>query len=110
MRRPTWLAAGVVLGVGGTLWAEQRLRRRVRQAVQRLSPEQVAGGAVDSVRQLGDRVRVAVETGRQERERRETELRDDLADRWAPRHARPPARRPVTSAPAGAWGRRAERR
>jgi hypothetical protein len=77
MRRPVWLAAGVALGVGGTLWAE----RRVRTAVARLTPEQVAAGARDSVRQLGGRVRSAVEAGREARSAREEELWEELAHR-----------------------------
>lgn len=31
MRRPLWLGAGVALGVGGTLWAELRLRRWIKR-------------------------------------------------------------------------------
>ena len=101
MRRPVWLAAGVALGVGGTLWAEQRVRRVVRQATVRLSPEHVAGGAVDSVRQVGDRVRQAVDAGRQARAQREEELWAEMStDR-----SLPPARR--TTGPQGArTGRR----
>ena len=78
MKRPVWLAAGVALGVGGTLWAEQRVRRVVRQATSRLSPEHVAAGAVDSVRQAGSRIRDAVDAGRAARAEREEELWADL--------------------------------
>lgn len=91
MRRPMWLAAGVALGVGGTLWAEQRVRRGVRQAVAKLSPDQVAAGARDSVRQLGDRVRVAVDAGREERARREDELWEELEGWQSPSPGRAPA-------------------
>ncbi|HEX3946156.1 MAG TPA: hypothetical protein VHW47_00560 [Acidimicrobiales bacterium] len=81
MKRPFWLATGVVLGVSGTLWAEQRVRRGVEQAVARLAPNAVANEAVESVRQLGDRVRGAVVAGRQERDRREAELWEELESR-----------------------------
>jgi hypothetical protein len=78
MRRPTWLAAGVAIGIGGTLWAEQRVRRRVRQLSDRLRPQ----GLVDQARDRGDaaraRVRAAIVAGRVERERREEELWRDL--------------------------------
>ena len=67
MRRPVWLAAGMALGVGGTLWAEQRVRRAARRAAGRLAPEQVAADARQSVRQVGDRVRAAVDAGREAR-------------------------------------------
>jgi hypothetical protein len=78
MGRPTWLVAGVALGIGGTLWAEQRVRRGVQQAVARLSPDNVAAEALGSVRQFGDRVRVAVDTSREARARREDELLKEI--------------------------------
>lgn len=31
MRRPLWLGAGVVLGAGGTVWAQLRFRRLIRR-------------------------------------------------------------------------------
>jgi hypothetical protein len=125
MRRPVWLAAGVALGVGGTLWAEQRVRRGVRQAVAKLSPDQMAAGARDSVRLLGDRVRGAVDAGRAEAARREDELWDELEGRRAPTPLRPTtaarptttarpasARRPARRAPSGSgmWEGRGEHR
>ena len=74
MGKPRWLAAGVVVGVGGTVWAEQRVRRRVRRVVDRLTPTQVVDEAAGAAREVGARVRVAVATGRDERARREAEL------------------------------------
>ena len=78
MRRPVWLGAGMVIGAGATLWAEQRVRRRVRRTVERLSPDRVAMGARTSVVRLGARVRDAVDAGRVERDRREDELWTEL--------------------------------
>jgi hypothetical protein len=101
MRRPVWLAAGVAVGVGGTLWAEQRVRKGVRQAAARLSPDQVTAGARTSVRRLGDRVRVAVDTGREERARREEELWAELGGRREGAPGRPAHRR---RSPDGARG------
>ncbi len=80
MRRPLWLAAGAALGVGGTLWAERRLRR----AAERLTPPSLAAEAGRSVRRLGDRVQAAVAAGREERERREAELWAELGERPTP--------------------------
>lgn len=71
MRRPAWLAAGLAIGIGGTLWAEQRVRRRVRQMSDRLRPS----GLVDGAR---GRVRAAIDAGQTERRQREDELRRDL--------------------------------
>jgi len=78
IRRPLWVATGVVIGVGGTLWAEQRVRRGLQQAADRLVPQRVAAGARDSVRGLGTRVRGALEAGRDERDRTEAELWEGL--------------------------------
>ncbi|MGP8060660.1 MAG: hypothetical protein ACLP9C_13630 [Acidimicrobiales bacterium] len=84
IRRPLWVATGVVIGVGGTLWAEQRVRRGLQQAAERLTPHQVAAGARDSARQLGARVRGALEEGRDERERAEAELWESLEHQPGP--------------------------
>jgi hypothetical protein len=78
MGRPAWLAAGVVLGVGGTLWAEKRVRRAVRQVADHLTPSHMVGDAAASARAVGARVREAVASAREERARREAELRREL--------------------------------
>jgi|HubBroStandDraft_6_1064221.scaffolds.fasta_scaffold895324_2 hypothetical protein len=67
MKRPFWFGTGLAAGVAGTLWAEQRIRRQVAK----LTPN-------EAVRQIGDRVRAAVDAGREERDRREAELLADL--------------------------------
>jgi hypothetical protein len=72
--RSTWLVAGVAVGIGGTLWAEQRVRRTVAQAVDRLTPEHLAGEAISSVKAAGNRVRAAVDVGRDEKGRHEEQL------------------------------------
>ncbi len=98
MRRPVWLGAGIVLGVGGTLWAEQRVRRRVRRAVEALSPAVAASGTVRRAREMGSRVGDALEVARAERRRSEAEL-------WRRMGEVPPARlhgrvtRPTSPAP-----------
>ncbi len=74
MRRPLWLGAGVALGVAGTLWAERRVRRRVRRAVELLSPAVAGSEALQAAREMGGRLRDAVGVAREERDRREAEL------------------------------------
>ncbi|HVC14570.1 MAG TPA: hypothetical protein VND62_06895 [Acidimicrobiales bacterium] len=74
IRRPMWFGTGVALGVAGTLWVEQRVRRRVRRAVERLSPAFAGSEAVRAVRGTGARVKDAVEVARTERHRHESEL------------------------------------
>lgn len=74
LKRPLWFMTGVAAGVGGTLWVEHR----IREAMARLEPDNVAREAVDSVRQLGGRVREAVEAGRAASDLRERELRREM--------------------------------
>lgn len=79
MRRPLWLAAGMAVGVGGTLWAEQRVRRQVRRLSDAVAPTRLAAGARAAAQGTGARVRNAVEAGRDEKVRRQAELWRDLA-------------------------------
>ncbi len=104
MRRPVWMAAGVALGVGGTLWAERRVRRAVRQVGDRLAPSNAAAGARALAGGAGHRLREAVEVGRDERARRERELWLQLDDDAAPVQS-PSRRRPGARRPAGGRGR-----
>jgi hypothetical protein len=106
MRRTFWLATGAALGVGGTLWAEQRVRRSVQQAADRLAPQQLAAGARTTVRQASERLRLAIEAAREERARREDELWGDLhAEGLAPRPegAVEVGRRPGASGASRPW-------
>jgi hypothetical protein len=68
----------VAVGVGGTLWAEQRVRRRFHQAVDRLTPSALSQEVAAGARQVGDRIRLAIDAGRTERDRREGELRQQF--------------------------------
>ncbi|HXQ90869.1 MAG TPA: hypothetical protein VN768_04860 [Acidimicrobiales bacterium] len=81
IRRPLWLAAGAVLGAGGTLWTRRRLERLSR----RVRPTAVAGEVVSMVdrtrRNAADKVRDALDTGRSDAQRRQDELWRDLARR-----------------------------
>ena len=70
LRRPLWLGTGVVLGVGGTLWVEKRVRR----AAALLSPRVAGSEAAQAARALGGTVRDALDVARAERRRHEAEL------------------------------------
>jgi hypothetical protein len=78
MGRPTCVAAGLVAGAAVTLWAQRRVKRTVTEAVERLTPEHMAGEARASMRAFADRLRDALEEGRHARVRREAELWRDL--------------------------------
>ncbi len=74
---------GAVAGAGSALWAERKVRRTIEQAAARLQPESLAAEVGRSARQVagtaGRRVREAVDSGRTEKQRRESELWSELA-------------------------------
>ena len=82
-KRTFWLATGVAVGAGSTLWAERKVRRTWQQAAARLQPDAIVVEVGRSARQVavgaGDRVRDAVSSGREEMQRREEELWAELA-------------------------------
>lgn len=86
MRRPMWLGAGVMIGVGATLWAEQRVRRRLRRAVEVLTPLVAGSEAIGAARAIGGRVRGALDAARAERTRHETELWHRMGEAPPVRH------------------------
>lgn len=86
IRRPLWLGAGVVIGVGGTLWVEQRVRRRVRSAIDLLSPAVAGNETLQAARDLGDRVRGAWHSARAEQRRHEATLWARMGEIPRPHH------------------------
>jgi hypothetical protein len=74
MKRARWLATGVALGAGGTLWA----KRRLGDLQGRLEPVRVVGDVAGATRQ---RVQAAVGAGRAQAQRREQEIRARLEGR-----------------------------
>jgi hypothetical protein len=82
-KRTFWLATGVAVGAGSTLWAERKVRRTWQEAAARLQPDAIVVEVGRSARQVavgaGDRVRDAVSSGREEMQRREEELWAELA-------------------------------
>ena len=84
-KRTFWLVTGAVVGAGSSLWAERRVRRTVHQAAARLQPDALVAEVGRSARQVAvdaaDRLREAVASGREEKQRREEELWAELAAR-----------------------------
>jgi hypothetical protein len=84
-KRTFWLVTGAVLGAGSSLWAERRVRRTVHQAAARLQPDALVAEVGRSARQVAGgaagRLREAVSSGRDEKQRREEELWAELATR-----------------------------
>lgn len=73
-KRLFWLAVGVGLGFGLSIW----LARFFRQTAERYTPESVAGRIGDGLRDLGRDVREAVREGREAMAEREAQLRAEL--------------------------------
>jgi hypothetical protein len=84
-KRTFWLVTGAALGAGSSLWAERRVRRTVHQAAARLQPDALVAEVGRSARRVAggtaDRLREAVSSGREEKQRREEELWAELAAR-----------------------------
>ena len=82
-KRTFWLATGVALGAGSSLWAERKVRRSVQQAAARLQPDTVVAEVGRSARQVagtaGEPGAGRRGTGRDEMLRREEELWAELA-------------------------------
>lgn len=74
MRRARWLATGVALGAGGTIWA----KRRLVDLQGRFEPVRVVGDVADATK---NRVQAAVGEGRAQAQRREQEIRAVLESR-----------------------------
>lgn len=77
MRRARWLATGVALGAGGTVWAKKRLG----DLQGRMEPARVVGDVAGATRR---RVQAAVGAGRAQAQQREQELRAKLEGREMP--------------------------
>ncbi len=106
-KRTFWLATGVAIGAGSSLWAERKVRRSVQQAAARLQPDAVVVEVGRSARQAagtaGSRVRDAMTSGRDEMLRREEELWADLAAQGVDLEPPPLASPPSPAHPAPAY-------
>ena len=87
-KRLFWLTVGTLLGLGGSLWAQ----RRLRQQLERYKPEQVTRRAFEIARGLAEDVRAAARQGREAKREREQSLREQFRPSWPERtDVRPPA-------------------
>lgn len=88
-KRFRWMSFGAAVGLGGSVWAQ----RRVRRTVERYLPEQVGAKVADRARGLRADLADALEEGRLAMRDREAELR-----------AQRPRPAPAGSLPAAASG------
>lgn len=79
-KRLFWLAVGVGLGFGLSIWTA----RAVRRTAERYTPESVAGRVAGSLRDLRRELREAVREGRAAMADKEAELRTQLERRPPP--------------------------
>jgi len=84
MRRPLWLAAGVALGAGGTMWTRRRFERLTRRLERRTVAADLVSLADRSAHGAMGRVRDAVDAGRDAARRREDHLWHELGNGRAP--------------------------
>jgi hypothetical protein len=74
LHRLRWFGAGAALGVGGSVWAQ----RKLKAAAARYHPVGLAGTALDKARAWPSHVRAAFVEGRSTMREREAELRREL--------------------------------
>jgi hypothetical protein len=79
-KRLRWLTLGAVAGVSGSIWAQ----RRVRQAVERVMPQQLSQEVRRRVGRVSDDLRASLREGRTAMAEREAELRSRLPDGVTP--------------------------
>ncbi len=85
IKRVKWMGAGLAVGVGGSLWAQ----RKVKTVVARYTPAGLGNGAVNRVKVIPGEVKAALREGRSAMQEREAELRAD-----SPARVRQPPGRP----------------
>lgn len=78
IRRPLWLAAGVALGAGGTVWTRRRLERLSRRLQRGTVAADLVSLADRSAQGAVGRIRDAVDAGRDAARRREDRLWHEL--------------------------------
>lgn len=76
-KRLFWLTVGLTVGSGGSFW----LMRKLRQTVERFTPERMRQDAVAGARSLGAELRAALDDGRAGMQEREADLRAELGRR-----------------------------
>jgi hypothetical protein len=76
-RRLFWIALGLGLGFGLSIW----LTRAMRRTAERYTPENVATRMGDALRDFGHDLREAVREGREAMTEREAELRAQVEGR-----------------------------
>lgn len=86
-KRTVWMVTGIVVGAGSSLWAERRVRRTFHQAAARMQPDALAAevgrAAQHAAVTAGERLRSALDAGRDEMHRHEEALWAELAERGA---------------------------
>ena len=77
LKRLRWMMAGVAVGMGGSVWAQHKLKA----VAARYSPSGLAGGAAAKAKGIPGDVRDALREGRASMREREAELRSQTGSR-----------------------------
>jgi hypothetical protein len=83
LKRVRWLGTGLALGVGGSLWAQ----RKVKDMAARYRPSGLANSAANRARDVPSDLRAALREGREAMRQRESELRHTQSVTNRPRPA-----------------------
>lgn len=83
-KRLFWLVIGLTMGYGSSFW----LMRKVRQVVERLTPERLTQDVVTGAKSVSAELRAALGDGKAAMRDREAELRAEIERRQAARSPR----------------------
>ena len=85
-KRVIWMGIGAAAGSAGTIWAERKVKTqidRVSQSVaDKATVQRVTGVARDRIVDVRDTVVAAVSEGRSAKQTAESEMRQNVTERW----------------------------
>ena len=85
-KRVIWMGIGAAAGSASTIWAERKVRTQIdrvsRTVADKATVQHVTGVALDRIVDVRDTVVAAVVEGRNAKQSAETEMRQQVTERW----------------------------
>lgn len=81
-KRVIWMGIGAAAGSAGTIWAERKVKTQIDRVADKATVQHVTGVARDVIVDVRDTVVAAVTEGRSAKQSAETEMRQNVTERW----------------------------